>query len=96
MQLPYSTLSEAYSLVLYRYSPATALSFLDQLTQNTICVLPFHEDYNKAFEVLAAFSDQRFSLFDALLYALSERLQCQLWTYDHHFEIMKARVWRSA
>lgn len=94
VQLAYSTLSEAYSLVLYRFSSREALHFLTQLHQSVFLLSVSSEDYEQASDVLKQFADQRLSLFDAVLYRLSQRVRLPVWTYDHHFDVMQAQVWR--
>jgi predicted nucleic acid-binding protein len=39
-------------------------------------------------------SDQPITLFDALLATLSAELSLPVWTYDKHFDVMKAEIWR--
>ena len=92
VQLTYPTLSEAYSLVMYRFSPAKALDFLEQLKQTTGFLSPLTEDYKQAFALLIRFGDQRLSLFDAVLHCVSQRLNHPVWTYDFHFDLMQAQV----
>jgi hypothetical protein len=43
---------------------------------------------------LSLLPDQSITLFDATLAALASRLKIEVWTYDHHFDIMRAKVWR--
>jgi hypothetical protein len=38
--------------------------------------------------------DQPITLFDAAVATLAARLQIEVWTYDHHFDVMNASVWR--
>lgn len=94
VHLAHSTLSEAYSLVLYRFSPSEALDFLEQLKKSVLLLLPQSKDYEQAFDILKRLSDQRISLFDAILYSVSKRMTLPVWTYDHHFDVMQAQVWR--
>jgi predicted nucleic acid-binding protein len=39
-------------------------------------------------------SDQNLTLVDATLAALASRLKIEVWTYDHHFDLMRVPVWR--
>lgn len=43
---------------------------------------------------LSALPDQAITLFDATLAVLASRLKLEVWTYDHHFDVMRAKVWR--
>ena len=43
---------------------------------------------------LSALADQPITLFDATLAALASRMKVEIWTYDHHFDLMRAKVWR--
>ena len=44
--------------------------------------------------LLDLFLDQDLSLFDAVTAALSDRLGLPVWTFDHHFELMRRPLWR--
>ena len=39
---------------------------------------------------------QSITLFDATVAVLAERLQMEVWTYDHHFDVMQASVWHQS
>ncbi|MGA3055525.1 MAG: hypothetical protein ABSD63_15050 [Candidatus Korobacteraceae bacterium] len=52
------------------------------------------EDYIGGAVKLATFTDQSITLFDSVLAVLSTRLRVQVWTYDHHFDVMRSEVWR--
>jgi hypothetical protein len=34
------------------------------------------------------------TLFDTVLAAMSDWLEAPVWTFDHHFDVMQANVWR--
>jgi predicted nucleic acid-binding protein len=40
------------------------------------------------------YRDQPISLFDAVLAVLARDADVPVWTYDHHFDLMKIAVWR--
>ena len=40
------------------------------------------------------YPDQPITLFDALLAVMSERFDLPVWTFDHHFDVMRVAVWR--
>ena len=57
-------------------------------------VNPSPEDYRQAIVRVQAMPDQPITLFDAVAAALAVRLGLEVWTYDHHFDLMRAKVWR--
>ena len=52
------------------------------------------DDYHAAMSRIQRYRDQAFTLFDVVLAILSERLALPVWTYDHHFDVMRVPVWR--
>jgi predicted nucleic acid-binding protein len=94
VMLAYPTVSEAYTLVLYRLGRSTARSWLQEILKGAALINPMPEDYRMAVSKLDAYPDQSITLFDAALAALSKRLSVPVWTYDHHFDVMRAAVWR--
>ena len=90
----YPTLSEAYTLVLYRLGKEAASAWLDDIRSGVALVNPAPEDYQEAMKKLLAFPDQPITLFDATLAVLSGRLGAEVWTYDHHFDLMRVAIWR--
>ncbi len=90
----YPILLEAYSLALYRLGREPAATFLEELLDNGTVINPSAEDYLAAVTKLAAFPDQSITLVDATLAVLARRLDIEVWTYDHDFDVMRASVWR--
>ena len=90
----YPTLFEAYTLVLYRLGMQTGLAWLNEILNGALLINPTAQDYREAVSKLAAFPDQPITLFDATTAALADRLGMKAWTYDHHFDVMRAAVWR--
>ena len=90
----YPTLSEAYTLVLYRLGKEACSSWLNDVLSGVALVNPTPEDYHEAMKRLLAFADQPITLFDATVAVLGARLGVEVWTYDHHFDLMRAAVWR--
>jgi len=91
--IAYPILLEAYSLVLYRLGFAAAhkwITFLDGAS----FINPDSEDFGRAVITVRNFPDQRITLVDATVAALAFRLDLEVWTYDHHFEVMRVPVWR--
>lgn len=92
--IPYSTLQEAHGLVLRSLGSAQARVFLSDLVQTAVFLTPTSEDYDGATARVLRYPDQDISLADAVLAEVSERLDAPVWTYDHHFDVMGANVWR--
>jgi len=97
-QLPlmtsWSNVTEAYNLVLQELSIPKAQGWLRELTPRISLFNPSDEDYSEAARRLQRYSDQDISLVDAVLAVLSDQLQMPVWTFDHHFDVMRTRVWR--
>jgi predicted nucleic acid-binding protein len=92
--IAYPTLLEAYTLVLYRLGRRPATNWLDNILAGAALVNPTVDDYHEAASRIQAFPDQPISLFDATLAVLAARLGVAVWTYDHHFDVMRVQVWR--
>jgi len=89
----YSTLLEAYSLILFRLGRDVASGWLTEMTSAAL-VNPTPEDYRKAGDRIGALADQSITLFDAVAGVIATRLGLAVWTYDHHFDVMRVPVWR--
>jgi predicted nucleic acid-binding protein len=91
--IAYPILLEAYSLVLCRLGVTAAHKWI---TLSTVASLinPDAEDYGRAVVMVRNFPDQRITMVDATLAALSLRLGLEVWTYDHHFDVMRVPIWR--
>ncbi len=89
------TLLEAHRLVLRRLGQELASAWLDDVLKTGSLTNPSLEDYWEGVMRLSALPDQSITLFDATLAALASRLGTEIWTYDHHFDVMRARVWRA-
>jgi predicted nucleic acid-binding protein len=90
----YSTLVEAYSLVLYRLGRRIAQRWLAEVTATAQVVNPSPNDYLDARDLIHRYADLPVSLCDAALAVLSARLDRPVWTYDHHFDALRVAVWR--
>ena len=90
----YATLFETQSLLLRRVTPSVAERWQRQLAYGSSFVAPKPKDFEAAIKKTRQFSDQAISYFDSLLTVLSERLELPIWTFDAHFDVMKADVWR--
>jgi predicted nucleic acid-binding protein len=91
--IAYPTLIEAYGLLLFRMGTAAALKWLTFMS-DAVLVNPTPEDYRQAFTRVRGLPDQRVTLVDATMGALAMRLGLKVWTYDHHFDVMRIPVWR--
>jgi predicted nucleic acid-binding protein len=91
--IPYSILLEAYSLLLIKLGAGAALAWLAEVADAPFVNLTA-EDYTRGFMTVRTLADQRISLVDATLAALASRMELEVWTYDHHFDVMRVPVWR--
>lgn len=89
----YSTLLEAYSLIMFRLGRDVASNWLLDVAQ-TALVNPTPEDFWQAAARIRALADQPITLFDAVAAVIATRLKVDVWTYDHHFDVMRVGVWR--
>jgi predicted nucleic acid-binding protein len=90
----YPTLLEAYTLALYRLGTQAAFAWLNDILNGAVLLNPTSQDYHEAVTKLVAFPDQPITLSDATAAVLASRLGIEVWTYDHHFDVMRAAVWR--
>jgi predicted nucleic acid-binding protein len=89
----YPTIGEAYTLVLRRLGSRYARGWLQNLLDGAILITPDADDYQKAFLRILKYPDQAITLFDALTAVLSDKLNQSVWTYDHHFDLMRVARW---
>jgi predicted nucleic acid-binding protein len=89
----YPTLLEAYTLVLFRLGADTSLRWLDDMA-GAVLVNPSIEDYRQAVTRVHSLSDQPITLFDAVTASMATRMGIEVWTFDHHFDVMRIPVWR--
>lgn len=89
----YPTLLEASTVVLHRLGRNTASDWLIDMA-NAALVNPTPDDYRRAMAKTGTLADQPITLFDATVAALATRLNLEVWTYDHHFDLMRVPVWR--
>jgi predicted nucleic acid-binding protein len=90
----WSTLVEAHNLILRRLGLRAARRWLGELMAGTDLLNPLAEDYLKAIDLLRLYPDQDISLCDGVLATLSSQFELPVWTFDHHFDVMQAHVWR--
>jgi predicted nucleic acid-binding protein len=89
-----STLMEAHGLLLRRLGIDFARNWLQEAHDSTGIIHPTARDLGAATEVISGYRDQPLTLFDAVLGEISTRLETPVWTFDHHFDVMKVAVWR--
>jgi predicted nucleic acid-binding protein len=93
IMVAYPTLLEAYTLVLFRLGQTVAVRWLEDMAGAAL-VNPSAEDYRHAVLRVQSVKDQPITLFDALVATMARRLGLEVWTYDHHFDVMRVAVWR--
>src|SRR5271163_3175150 len=86
--VPYPILLETYTLALFSLGRKGASDWLSQIL-SAVFVSPAPEDYRWAATQVLALPDQSVTLVDATVAAVASRLGLQVWTYDHHFDIMR-------
>lgn len=91
--IPYPVLLEAYSLLLFKLGRNAAASWLAEVA-NASFINPTPEDYARASATVRTLADQSVTLVDATIAALAVRMGLDVWTYDHHFDVMRVPVWR--
>ena len=91
----YPILLEAHNMVERRLGRSTAFDWLTDMASAAL-INPTPEDYRQAITRMGALGDQPVTLFDATVAVLAARLRLDVWTYDHHFDVMRIPVWRSA
>jgi predicted nucleic acid-binding protein len=89
----YPILLEAYSLLLYKLGRRAASGWLVEVSEASF-LNPAPEDYARGLTMVQALPDQSITLVDATLAALATRLGLDVWTYDHHFDVMRVGIWR--
>ncbi len=88
------TVLEACTLLRFRLGAAVASRWLSELLETSFVVNPTPEDYLAAVRLVRKFPDQSITLFDATVSVLAQRMKTEVWTYDHHFDVMRVSVWR--
>jgi len=94
--IAYPTLLEAHSLVLHRLGTRTSNLWLKEILIGSALINPTPEDYLQAATRVASLPDQSITLFDTILAVIAKRTGAKVWTYDHHFDVMRDRVWRTS
>ena len=85
---------ETHKLILQSLGITAALRFTKDIEQQVNFINPTSEDYQAATSIITKFPDQQITSFDAVTVVLANQINLPVWTYDYHFDIMKAQVWR--
>lgn len=81
-------------MVLHRIGIAAAQRWTEGVLAGAGVINPTTDDYLAAARLLAGFHDQEISLTDALVAVLAQSLEYPVWTFDHHFDVLRVAVWR--
>ncbi|MEL4895422.1 type II toxin-antitoxin system VapC family toxin [Crocosphaera sp. Alani8] len=92
--VPYSIYLETHKLILQSLGITAALRFTRDIEKQVNFINPTSEDYQAATSIITKFPEQKITLFDAVTVVLASQIKLPVWTYDYHFDIMKADVWR--
>jgi predicted nucleic acid-binding protein len=92
--VPYPTLLESYTLVMRKLGTHSSQEFLKEIVHGSIFENPTPADYRKASSRILRYRDQYVTLVDAVIAEMSVRLEAPVWTFDHHFDVMRVAVWR--
>jgi predicted nucleic acid-binding protein len=89
----YPILLEAHAMVRRRLGRSAASDWLTDMA-DSVLINPTPEDYRQAIAKIGTVADHPITLFDATVAVLATRLRLKVWTYDHHFDVMRVPVWR--
>ena len=92
--VPYPIYLETHKLILQSLGITATLKFTRDIEKQVNFINPTAEDYQAATSIITKFPDQKITLFDAVTVILANQINLPVWTYDYHFDIMKAEVWR--
>lgn len=94
MLVPYSIFLEAHSLIVKRLGTLIGFRYTQEIAAGADFLQPTIANYEDATQLIQRYSDQAITLFDATTTAIAQRLELAIWTYDFHFNVMQATVWR--
>jgi predicted nucleic acid-binding protein len=90
----YAVLCESYTLVLRRLGGEYSRQWLAEILAGAVLLNPEPADYTISATFLDRFPDAPITLVDAVLAGMSKKLQMPVWSFDRHFSVMRAEVWR--
>jgi predicted nucleic acid-binding protein len=94
IMVAYTTLCECYSVILYKLGIGAAHGWLREVRDHASLINLTSADFEEAADLVATYQDQALSMFDGVTASLSRRLGLPVWTYDHHFDVVRVEVWR--
>jgi len=94
IMVAYTTLCECYSVILYKLGIGAAHGWLREVRDHASLINLTPADFEEAADLVATHQDQALSMFDGVTASLSRRLGLPVWTYDHHFDVVRVEVWR--
>ena len=94
IMVAYTTLCECYSVILCKLGIGAAHGWLREVGDHASLINPIPNDFERASDLLHGYQDQALSMFDAVTASLGRRLGLPVWTYDHHFDVVRVEVWR--
>jgi predicted nucleic acid-binding protein len=89
----YPTISETYTLVLRRLGANYAHGWIEQVLDGIVAINPEPAEYQQAILQVLRYPDQVITLFDALIAVIAEKMCQPVWSYDRHFDLMRANRW---
>ena len=92
--IPQPILLETHKLLSRRTHADFATRFISSLAHGADRINPRSVHYDAALTLAEQYPDQDLSLYDTLLAVLSAEFEVAIWTFDHHFDILNANVWR--
>ena len=94
IMVAYTTLCECYSVILCKLGIGAAHGWLREVRDHASLINLTPADFEEAADLVATYQDQALSMFDGVTASLSRRLGLPVWTYDHHFDVVRVEVWR--
>jgi predicted nucleic acid-binding protein len=94
IMVAYTTLCECYSVILHKLGIGAAHGWLREVRDHASLINLTPADFEEAADLVATYQDQALSMFDGVTASLSRRLGLPVWTYDHHFDVVRVEVWR--
>lgn len=85
---------ETHTLLQRKLGRGTSLGWLRDSQQSLARLNPTHDHFLEACRRVEALPDQAITLADATLAVVARELGTPIWTYDHHFDVLQAAVWR--
>jgi predicted nucleic acid-binding protein len=94
VMVAYTTLCECYSVILHKLGIGAAHGWLREVRDHASLINLTPADFEEAADLVRSYQDQALSMFDGVTASLSRRLGLPVWTYDHHFDVVRVEVWR--